>query len=452
MLFKKLAVLILPIIALSSCTVVSEESSDPQTTITYADSMTDAELAPFKNSPVNIKFWNPISGPDSGNLQNLIKYWNNTYGDYISISNDSLAEGDHYTRLYTSFSDNSTADLTLIHSSTIPVFERANKLRPMNEMLAKVGINSSQYLESIWNSTIYNNNIYGLAWDILPTVCFYNRHLIPEGYTEEMIHDENFTIADMQEMMKQVYVHHPSLSKRTFGMSFNYAFTENPFTSFLYQLGGQIVDSSNPKNPVFNSQAGVDAATAFVGIPFTKNDAGYKVSSESGSNHLTVFSQGRALFTIDGLWSTNSLVLDNEDVDTGVALLPKATADGERSTYGDSHVFATFKNKNQSAHKDDAMGLVIRFLAENSLEWCKGGKVAVRNDDINDPEYIKLPWAFISQKLDKIVPPEQVYTYSTIKGTLGEYISKLCEGTLTNVKAALDQCASDARDLANNIQ
>ncbi|MCR4911322.1 MAG: extracellular solute-binding protein [Bacilli bacterium] len=448
--YKKIGLLALTLFVIPGCSFTSSaESSEVESE--YIMNITNDDVADFVDSPVTIKFWNPITGPDAGNLQNLVKFWNDTYGDYIRIANDPLAENDHYTRIFTSFSDNSTADLTLIHSSRVPVFQRANRLRPMTSMLSKVGISSDQYLESIWNANVYGEDVYALAWDIIPTVFYYNRHLIPEGYTEEMIHSDDFTIEDMEEMMKLAYVHSPVLTKRTYGMSFNYAFTENPFISLLYQGGGKPVDESAPTVPTFNGPEGYAAAEALRSIPFTSNADGIKVTSESGSNHLNIFAQGRALFTIDGLWSTNSLVLNNDKVDTGVAFLPKVNDNATRCTYGDSHVFATFTNKNQSEHKDEAIGLVIKFLVDNSLEWYKGGKVAVRNADINNETYKALPWAFVSQKLDKVVLPQKLYTFSTICNTTGEYISKLCEGTLTDVQDALDKCASDAKDLAENL-
>lgn len=448
---------ILPMMMLTACgnPGTSQPGGSTPPAANYVVNITENDLAPFKSSPVNIKFWNPINGPDSGYLQNLIKYWNDKYGSYIYIDNDSLSEGDHYTRLFTSFANNSTADLTLIHSSRVPTFQKADRLRPMTNMLAKVGIEENQYVSSIWNASKFDNDMYALAWDIIPTVFYYNRKLIPTGYTEAMIQDDTFTMDQMLEMMIAGYKHSPIKNKKTYGMAFNFAFTENPFISFLYQLGGKPVDVNNPKEPLFAGSEGVGAANAIISIPGAKNESGQAVSSESGSNHLNIFGQGRALFTIDGLWSTESLVLKNNTVDTGIALLPRANATAERTTFGDSHVFTTFKNNNNTAHKDDAMGLIIKFLTDNSVEWCKGGKVAVRPVDASNSEYQALPWAFISQKLDRINTPEKIYTFNTITTPLGECISELCEkvanGETVDVQAALTACANEAREAANNI-
>lgn len=448
---KKKSLIVAAIIPMMMLTACGNPGTSNPDTSNYIINITEEDIAPFKSSPVTIDFWNPINGPDSGYLQNLVQCWNDNFGSYIRLVNDPLSESDHYTRILTSFADNSTADLTLIHSSRVPTYQRSGKLRPMTNMLEKVGITESQYVSNIWNASKFDDDMYALAWDIIPTVFYYNRHLIPEGYTEAMIQDDSFTIQQMVEMMVAAYKHSPLDNKKTYGAAFNFAFTENPFVSFLYQLGSKPVDAANPTIPLFNGNEGVAAANALMSIPFAKDGSGHTVSSESGSNHLHIFRQGRALFTIDGLWSTESLVANDKYLDTGIAMLPKANATAARTTFGDSHVFATFTNKNVSNHKDDAIGLIIKFLTDNSVEWCKGGKVAVRTQDAANADYQALPWAFISQKLDKVNIPEKVYTFNTISTPIGEYVSKLCEGTLTDVQGALNDCADEAKQAAESI-
>jgi ABC-type glycerol-3-phosphate transport system substrate-binding protein len=413
-------------------------------------SISETDFVDFIGQKTTISFWNPITGPDSGNLQNLVKYWNDNYGQYVKIDSDSLSENDHYTRITTSFSNNATADLCLIHSSRIPHYVRSEKLRDMSSIVSSVGISKDQYLDEAWEPNVINDKLYGLTWDIIPTVMYYNKDLIPEGYLEADIHSDSFTVDTMIEMMKKAFVNDPMVNRRIYGASFNYAFTENPFLSFLYQLGGKPVDVSNPVEPLFNSSEGVLAAEALMKIPHAKSLDGARLASESGSNHLNIFRQGRALFTIDGLWSANDLV-KNTKVNTGIAFLPKVNENAVRNTFGDSHVFASFVNKNNSPLKDKALGLILKFLSENSLYWCEGGKVAVRHQDINDAAYLKMPWAFVSSKLDKVCPPEKVYTFNTITNPIGEACSLLCEGTRSDVQATLDEYAGYAKDLAKEL-
>ena len=449
---KKLKLLLLPILSTLILTSCKGGHSSPGGEINYY--VTDEEIADFKSQPVNIKLWTPITGPDSGYLQNLVSKWNSKFGDYLKVTSDPLSEKDHYLRIITSLSDNSTADLTLIHESTVASYQKTGKLRAMDKILANAGIKKEQYLSSFWDVNVYDGKSYALTYDLLPTLLFYNKKLIPQGYSEEMIQSEDFTVEQLREMMVAGYSHDNMDSKKKYGMAFNYAFTEKPFLSLLYEQGGKPVDASDPLTALFNDAKGVAAASALMSIPQTVDASNHIVSSQSGADHLDIFGAGRALFTLDGLWSSTDAILHNDRVDTGVALLPKvASREGNKKTYADSHCFVSFVNKNNNDHRDKAISLLLKYFVGNSAYWCQGGKVAVRSDTLASETYKKLEWSFVSDHLSDICLPEKVYTYNSMVSLLGEYCSKLCEGTYPNgtlptVQAVLDKCASESEELA----
>ena len=112
---------------------------------------------------VNFTFWNPITGPDATYMQDLVKEFNDAYEGKIKVTVDSQAEDNHYQRILTSFTDNSTADLTMIHKSRIPTFYRANKLRDMTDILASQNIKRDNYVGDIWDSGVFDGKVYGMA-------------------------------------------------------------------------------------------------------------------------------------------------------------------------------------------------------------------------------------------------------------------------------------------------
>lgn len=400
---------------------------------------------------VNITFWNPITGPDATYMQELVKQFNDAYIGKIKVTVDSQAEASHYQRILTSFTDNSTADLTMIHKSRIPSFHRSNKLRDMTALLEGQGIKKEDYVGDLWDSGVFDNKVYGMVYDVLPMVIYYNRNLIPEGYSENDILSEDFTLDTMLEMMKKAYVDAPMPSRRTYGMAFNYAYTENMFLSFLAQQNVKAVEENNPLEPTYACEEGYAAAEAVKSIPLTKNDAGKKVSSESGADHLNTFVQGRALFTIDGIWSAPNACKKTERVDAGVALFPKLNKDVERKVFGDGHSLVMFNNKNVSNEKDQAIGIFVKYLIDNSAVWCKGGKVAALDKITANKEYQDLEWGYLSTKLESIVSPTKVYTYDTITNPIGEWVSKLCEETETDVKHCIDSAAKAGKEAASAL-
>ena len=64
-------------------------------------------------------------------------------------------------------------------------------------------------------------------------------------------------------------------------------------------------------------------------------------------------------------------------------------------------------------------------------------------------EYNKLEWGYLSTKLEKIESPTKVYTYDTITSPIGEWVSKLCEGTETDVKHCIDAAAKAGKEAAS---
>lgn len=122
----------------------------------------------------------------------------------------------------------------------------------------------------------------------------------------------------MAEMMQAAYKHAPQASKRTYGIAFNYAYTEQMFLNFLYQYDGKVVEVENPMQPLYDGPEGVKAATALASIPFVEKD-GNSVASQTGSDHMAIFLQGRALFTFDGVWAAPDACKKTEKCDAGVA-------------------------------------------------------------------------------------------------------------------------------------
>ena len=53
--------------------------------------------------------------------------------------------------------------------------------------------------------------------------------------------------------------------------------------------------------------------------------------------------------------------------------------------------------------------------------------------------------------LSSFVSPDKVYTFDTLSNPLGKYVSELCEGTMTDVQAAINQAAQDAKQAAEKI-
>ncbi len=461
---KKMRICVLSMVgfaALAGCNQQqdSKDQSSGGSTGDLVNNITDEEIAAYKASPVTLTFWSPIVGPDAGYFQDIVSSWNTNYGNWIKIQSNPLEEEAHYTRILSSLTDSSTADICLIHKQRLARYARTNKLRDMSSIVSNAGIEKSQYIDGAWDDGFIDDKQVGLVADYLPTLLFYNKKLIPEGYSEADILADDFTYEKLCAMAQAGYVHNPVASKRKYGFAFNYGYCEEPFITNLAGLGEEPVKASDPTTPLYNSDAAFKAVKAIESIPFTFKD-GQKVSSASGSDHRKVFKSGKALFTMDGLWSAESLVLHNDAVDTGIAFLPKVNSSAQRLCYSDAHTFVCFNNKNVSTSRDGAISLFLKYFTANTAYWCKSGKVAARKDAAANEEYKKLDWSFVSDKFASVVTPGKIYSYQTITSHAAETISEICEGKGTDgleaysddeIKAKLNASVDEAKNLVKQL-
>ncbi|MCR4880120.1 MAG: extracellular solute-binding protein [Bacilli bacterium] len=417
--------------------------------------VTEEDLKVGLDSGTIISFFNPITGNDSGYLQSLVNLWNRKFGKSYFINATSNTEATHYQKIDNNINSSTAPDLAIVHNSYVSYYQHRNNLRDITTMMSDVGIKEEDYVDNTYVNGVYDGKLYALIYDLIPTFLFYNKTLLNElGYSEEEVLAEDFTVDKMMEMSKKAYVHNTVLSKIRYGFAFNYAFTEQPFLNFLYQQDGSVVSISSPKRAKFNEARGYKAAEALKKISNTYTDDGYRVSQVSGDDHIDVFSMGRALFTIDGIWQEENLLLHNDKVETGITFFPKVSNESmKRNTFANSHSLACFSNKTTSSVKDVGLKYFMKFLVDNSAYWCQGGKVAVRKDALESETYKSLPWAFVSNKMELLAIPERVYTYTYLIKKLPEYVSLLCEngGDFDACSSAVDNAAREGETLAKNL-
>lgn len=404
---------------------------------------------------VTITFWHPITGPDAKYMQDLINNFNKEYDGKIFVKASAQAEAAHYDKITNSFTDNSTADICMIHKSRVSQYTQSGKLLDMTALLAANGIKQEDYVGDSWSACEVGGKMYAMPYDTLPILLYYNRELIPDGYTEADILSDDFTVEKMLEMAVAAY---DASNERQikYGIAFNYGYTEEIFLAFLTQFGQEPVSVDDPYTALFDNESGKLVAEAIMSMPFTNAADGNSICSPSGADHLDIFSQGRALFTLDGIWSApDACTKVPGRLDAGVALLPKVNNSVNRTVFSEGHVFAMFNTANGGTvdeAKKEAVGTFMKYLSDNSADWCKGGKVAVRSEVANNSDYLALEWGYLSTKLDSIVSPVKVHTFNAIISRIGNHVSDLCEGRATDVAKELADAASEGEALAKELK
>jgi multiple sugar transport system substrate-binding protein len=106
-----------------------------------------------------------------------------------------------------------------------------------------------------------------------------------------------------------------------------------------------------------------------------------------------------------------------------------------------------------SACKNPAAAIFIRYVIDNSAEWAKGGNVPAYNPVRSDPAFTALPQAVLAQSVENPVFPPSIPGVGDAFAPLSEAISAVMQGNATDIKAALDDAKARADQiLAQNKQ
>jgi multiple sugar transport system substrate-binding protein len=383
---------------------------------------------------VTLTFWNPITGPDGAYVQKLIYDFNKEHKNNIEIKMQSLPEAEYYTKIIAGITDKDLPDVAMLHQVRLAQFVRSGILQDMTQYCESNGYVKEDYFQGAWEAGVFDGKIYALPYDILPMALYYNKEMIPAGYTENDI-AQGLTFAKFLQMAAAATDKSASSSKdHKYGISFNYAYTHPVFSAFLTQLGGKVVSSDEPAEPLFGDAKGVRAAQ------YLKDIISSQTVSGSGVNHISIFVQGRALFTMDGVWTAPEF----SNVNYGIVPLPIVAGKTSKGI-SDGHSFVRFKNNQESTEaRENAFSVFIKYMTDKSGYWAESGKLPALRSVAGSEAYRALPWAPLSDKLEALVSPDKVYTYSVMMDHLAVNMSKVCEGTLQPA-AAVAQAVTDSK-------
>jgi len=280
--------------ALSGDVRISGWSSTPTEDALLTDS-----IAAFKaaNPSVNVK-WEPIAQ------------------DYETVLKTNLAAGTEADVFY--------ADIGWIDS-----LMKTGKLLALDDLMAKTGTKTSDFVPSLINAFSYNGKVYGIPKDFNTLGLVYNKDLFKAAGVAEPTNDWTWT--DLQTAAKKL------TTGSVVGLSLPADAAR--FMPFLWQAGG---DLNN-----INNAAGVAAVDYYTG--FEAKDSLSKLPSELGMGWAgEAFEKGKAAMVFEGGWLPADLNNNFKTVNYGVVQMPKGSAAKSNLIFTVSYSISA-KSKNPNA-------------------------------------------------------------------------------------------------------
>jgi multiple sugar transport system substrate-binding protein len=347
----------------------------------------------------------------------------------INVTMNTLPE--YGTQLTTAAAAGTLPDVAVIWADQVATFAYRNVFRPMDHILADMALDPADFPAAVWAAGEVDGQRYAVPLDIHPLVMYYNADLLKQaGFDEPPMTREAFEAA-AQAMT----------GGRDYGFMITTGFPiEQIFRSLLHQFGGSEFNADGTE-ATWNSEAGVKALEWLLSAQQRFSEPNLEVDAE-----LNAFKAGGVGLIWNGIWQTVNV--------TGAAVMfdGRATAFpqiGERpAVWAGSHQLALPVQTNPDQCRDAAVGIFIKYLLDNSLEWAKAGQIPASNSVRASAEFQAIePQASIAPSADAAIFPPSVPGITDAFAALGEAVGSIMAGTATDIQATLDASVARANEL-----
>lgn len=423
------------VFTLAACGSSSETSSSATasagTGTKPAESAAAKETAkPAAGKKTKIEFWVPFTGPDAPFMKKIAEDFSKSQEKYDVHFNNSNGT-DYYNKFTVALtSGKDLPDAMVMHIDNVPVYK--DKLLPLDDIAAKVGIVKENYQQAPVKNTTLDGKWYAFPLDIHPLLMYYNKDLFKAAGIDHPPTNKDEFLADVKKMTDE--------SKKQYG----YMVVPNgqwwPFGTLLSQFGGKYADDQN--NPTFNSDAGVQA------VQFQKDLIDQKLSPANveGGADETAFKQGKLGIIFAGPWMMDAW--EQAKLNWGAAVLPQIGPN--KAAWAGSHTLV-IPNTTKDADKLDGIAAFYKYIAENGIDWAKSGQAPASKKVTDSAEFQQLTkqQTEIIKEFDYVYFPPQVPNFGANINELWVQVNNVLTGKQKDIKAALDSAAAKYKQAAS---
>lgn len=378
---------------------------------------------PADCSNVALDYWNPFTGPDGPFMGTLTDSFN-AANPNIQVVMTSQAE--YYTQLGTAAASNSLPDVAIIHADQVATQAFRNVIRPIDDVVAQVGVSGGDFPEAVWNAGEVAGKRYSIPLDIHPMTMFYNADLVA---TPPTTGDEFMQAAQAA----------TSGDNKGFLLTSGFP-TQQIFSMLLYQYGGSWFNADGTE-ATWNSEAGVKALQWMKDAQSNYSEPNLEVDAE-----LNAFKAGTVGMIWNGIWQTTNVTGEGVEF-KGMATAVPQIGD-QPAVWAGSHQLALPVQSDADPCRDAAAGIFIKYLLDNSVEWSRAGQIPASNAVRESADFMAVePQASIAPSVESAIFPPSLPGITDAFGPLEQAVVAVMSGTQTDLQAALDEAATAANQI-----
>jgi multiple sugar transport system substrate-binding protein len=314
---------------------------------------------------VTIRFWNGFTGPDGRTMLKLVKRFNQDNPD-VHVIMQRMEWATYYNKLFVAGLGGRSPDVFVIHTDSLPRFQRAGFLRPMDDLFGPDGLDPNDFDPNVRDAVLYNGRRYAVPLDIHILGMYYNRELFRRaGIVDER--GEPLPPRTRDEFLDDVKKLTDRTSKNpTWGFVFTWLRTN--VYAIMCQYGGTFFNDDATATTI-DSAANV-AALQFCTDLIQKQ---HVAPAPQDFDSFIGFRQGKVGLLFEGIYMLPDLQRQ-EGLDWGAAPLPLL---GEKpAAWCNSHNLCI--RSDLSGPELDGAKRLVRFISDNTLDWAEGGQIPVR--------------------------------------------------------------------------
>lgn len=377
---------------------------------------------------VELEYWNPFTGPDGPFMGEMVTAFNASHPEII-VTMTSM--GEYYTQLSTAAAADTLPDVAIVHADQVATQAFRNVLRPIDDLVTDMGIDGADFPVAVWGAGEVAGHRYAIPLDIHPMTMFYNADLLAAaGFDAPPTNAEEFAA-----------IAGAMTSGENYGFDITGGFpVQQIFQMLLVQFGGSEFNAEGTE-ATWNSEAGVQAMQWMLDAQANWSAPNLEVDAE-----LNAFKAGGVGIVWNGIWQTTNVTGAGVEFDGRATAVPQIGP--QMAVWAGSHQLTLPSQGTIDPCKDEAAGIFIKYILENSVTWAQAGQIPASAAVRASAEFQAIePQASIGTSVVSAVFPPSIPGITDAFGPLGEAVGSLMNGTATDIQATLDDAAARANEI-----
>lgn len=378
--------------------------------------------------PVELQYWNPFTGPDGPFMGEMVEAFNASHPD---IKVTMTSQGEYYTQLSTAAAADTLPDVAIVHADQVPTQAFRNVLRPIDDLVAEMGISGSDYPAGVWEAGEVAGHRYSIPLDIHPMTAFYNADLLKAAGFDA----PPKTGAEFDAVATAML----AADNKGFDITGGFP-VQQIFQQMLHQFGGTEFNADGTQ-ATWDSAAGVQALQWMKDVQTKYSEPNLEVDAE-----LNAFKTGTVGMVWNGIWQTTNVTGSGVEFDGRATAVPQIGPN--MAVWAGSHQFTMPVHKTIDPCKDAAAAVFIKYMVENSVTWTKAGQIPASISVRASAEFKAIePQASIAPSVEFAFFPPSIPGITDAFGPLGEAVGAVMNGTATDIQATLTDAATRANEI-----